>query len=176
MLALGAAGKAAAKPPVVRPPGGQNEDEFFTKCIKCSRCITACTENVIVPAQLRDGLFNLRTPVMDFRNGYCDFCKKCIDVCPTGALVSFAEETVQIGVAKLTDTCIALRTGGCTKCYEECTYEAITMSGETPVINPEACTGCGICVMVCPAHTLQSFNTESKTRGVVILTPEEAEL
>ncbi len=168
LLALGAVGSAHSETRLVRPPGGQDERDFFSKCIKCNRCISVCPENSIVPAQLKDGFFNMRTPVMSFQQGYCDFCKKCIEVCPTGALADFAEETCKIGVAHLTDSCIALRTAGCTKCHEECPYDAIGLDAKgSPVIDEEPCTGCGMCVKVCPAHTLQSFATGAE-RGIVV--------
>ncbi|MCD8339617.1 MAG: 4Fe-4S dicluster domain-containing protein [Burkholderiales bacterium] len=169
LLALGAARTAVAEPTRVRPPGGQDEDDFTAKCIKCSRCVTVCPQSVIVPSQLSEGFFNMRTPVMKFVKGYCDFCKKCIDVCPTGALQDFPEETTKIGIAKLTDYCIARRTAGCTKCYEECPHDAITLDKKgAPVIDEEPCTGCGLCEQVCPAHTLQSFSSAT-LRGIVIV-------
>ncbi len=175
MLALGAAGAAVKSGRLlIRPPGGQDENMFLSLCIKCDRCRSACPEGVIGVSTIFDGLVSMRTPVMDFRKGYCDFCKKCIDVCPTAALTPFAGRTVKIGVAELTESCIALRTGGCTKCFDACPEFAIRLNAQNvPIIDRQACTGCGLCVKVCPANVLQSYKG-GRERGVVIKTADEA--
>jgi ferredoxin-type protein NapG len=169
MLALGAAGAALkGDKTLIRPPGGQDEAAFLSLCIKCDRCRSVCPEGVIGVSTIFDGLVSMRTPVMDFRKGYCDFCKKCIDVCPTAALKPFSGQSVKIGVAELTESCIALRTGGCTKCFDVCPELAITLNKQNaPIIDREACSGCGLCVKVCPANVLQSYKG-GKERGIVI--------
>ncbi len=40
-------------------------------------------------------------------------------------------------------------------CAEACPFGAITMKDEMPVIDPEKCTGCGVCVNTCPKRVLQ---------------------
>lgn len=50
---------------------------------------------------------------------------------------------------------------GCTRCFEDCPYSAITMQPRTDgqpfeqeaVVNPDLCTACGICVGSCPMST-----------------------
>lgn len=38
-------------------------------------------------------------------------------------------------------------------CIDECPFGAITMSKDSiPVVDPEKCTSCGICVKTCPKH------------------------
>ncbi|MFU0842460.1 MAG: 4Fe-4S binding protein [Burkholderia sp.] len=161
MLALGGAAAAAPRTPLVRPPGALEEKEFLERCIKCDRCRSACHLNGIGVAGIRDGFTEMRTPKMDFRAGWCDFCMACNQVCPTGALkplprLKMEEKPKAIGTAEITRNCIALRSGGCTKCYEACNESAITLNPDNvPVVDPESCTGCGICVLVCPANVLQ---------------------
>jgi H+/Na+-translocating ferredoxin:NAD+ oxidoreductase subunit B len=40
-------------------------------------------------------------------------------------------------------------------CEVACPFHAIHMKDNMPVIDPEACTGCGVCVKTCPKQVLQ---------------------
>jgi len=40
-------------------------------------------------------------------------------------------------------------------CEAACPFDAIHMKDNMPVIDPEACTGCGVCVNTCPKQVLQ---------------------
>ncbi|MBI4964803.1 MAG: Fe-S cluster domain-containing protein [Desulfomonile tiedjei] len=40
-------------------------------------------------------------------------------------------------------------------CEAACPFHAIHMKDNQPVIDPEACTGCGVCVKTCPKAVLQ---------------------
>ncbi len=50
---------------------------------------------------------------------------------------------------------------GCTRCFDDCPFGAITMVPRTdgraydaePVVNPNQCTSCGICAGACPTST-----------------------
>lgn len=169
LLALGAGVRGAkGSGELIRPPGSVGEDEFLARCIRCDRCRSVCHLNVISVAGFSDGLIHVRTPFLDFHLGHCDFCQDCARVCPTHAIEMFDPKTVKVGVAELTERCIALRTGACRLCYDECEYKAITLDARNrPVIHVDKCNGCGLCVKVCPANVLQSFKDGSQ-RGVVI--------
>lgn len=169
LLALGAGVRGAkGSGELIRPPGSVGEDEFLARCIRCDRCRSVCHLNVISVAGFSDGLIHVRTPFLDFYLGHCDFCQDCARVCPTHAIEMFDPKTVKVGVAELTERCIALRTGACRLCYDECEYKAITLDARNrPVIHADKCNGCGLCVKVCPANVLQSFKDGSQ-RGVVI--------
>ena len=158
-LALGAGVRGAkGSGELIRPPGSVGEDEFLARCIRCDRCRSVCHLNVISVAGFPDGLIHVRTPFLDFHLGHCDFCQDCARVCPTHAIEMFDPKTVKVGVAELTERCIALRTGACRLCYDECEYKAITLDARNrPVIHADKCNGCGLCVKVCPANVLQSF-------------------
>lgn len=164
----GAAAKFSVSEDLVRPPGAVEEKLFQSLCIKCNRCLAACPTEVIRMSRLSEGAASLRTPVLDFRRGCCEFCNRCIDVCPTGALKPYEGESIPVGKAEITQHCIALRTGGCTKCFEACEYDAIHLDAQKrPIIDESRCNGCGKCVRACPAHVFQSFS-EGSNLGVVI--------
>ena len=41
---------------------------------------------------------------------------------------------------------------GCGLCIDACAFEAIEMKGDVAAVNPEKCYGCGACVLQCPAE------------------------
>lgn len=167
LFALGAvaSGREAT---LIRPPGSVDETEFLARCLRCDRCRSVCPTGVIGVGSLTDGLAVMRTPVMNFHLGYCDFCRKCAEVCPTGAILDFDSETAKVGLAEVTESCIALRTAACTKCHEACPYDAITLDGANrPVVDRAKCNGCGKCEEVCPANVYQAYKGGA-VRGIVV--------
>lgn len=66
-----------------RPPWSLPEDYFIDYCTRCDQCIDACFDELIVKG--RGGF-----PEMDFKQGGCDFCGDCLDVCKTDALHKIA--------------------------------------------------------------------------------------
>ena len=126
--------------PVVRPPGGQDEDALIGACVHCYRCVEACPYKLIVPSKIENGVFGMRTPRLEFSDNYpgqldamkfCDFCAQanggvplCAQACPSGALdLDSAVQTgnVVLGVAKVdTNLCLAYRGAHCTFCHDAC--------------------------------------------------------
>ncbi len=175
MFGLGAVSNAAPKQSLLRPPGGQDEKVFLSKCIKCDRCRSVCHTSAIGIAPIEAGFIQARTPIMKFHIGSCDFCNKCIEVCPTGALEPFDKQNNKIGMAVLTDVCIALNFGACSLCYSACPYKAIELDEQKrPIINEAKCNGCGVCETICPALMMRSY-VGGKMRGVEIrpISPKE---
>ena len=170
LFVVGGVGKALSGKTLLRPPGGQDEENFMAKCLRCDRCRSVCPTSVIGLANLDHGILAARTPVMKFHLGYCDFCKKCVEVCPTQALKPFEIETAKIGVAVVRkDICIAWNLGGCTVCQDACTYNAITLDEQKrPLVDPRKCNGCGICEKVCPVLALRSY-IGGNVRGIEIM-------
>ena len=89
MLGLGGL-KYVGSQPIVRPPGGQDEERLVSACIRCEKCYEICPRNVIAPAHLEDGVLNMRTPTFDFSANWCDWCADehggtplCVSACPT---------------------------------------------------------------------------------------------
>lgn len=168
LLALGGAGKVlAGESSLLRPPGAQDEDRFLATCLKCNRCQSVCPQNSLSTAVLEDGLLNWRTPAMDYHRGICDFCGKCLEVCPSGAIQEFNEETQAIGTAVIDqERCIAFQMSGCTVCAEACIYGAITLDDHNrPVVDQSKCNGCGRCEYKCPSNSYLSYSGGNK-RGI----------
>ncbi|MGN0078213.1 MAG: 4Fe-4S dicluster domain-containing protein [Coriobacteriales bacterium] len=118
-------------------------------CLHCERCRSICPTGCVSVARFEDGVFNARTPVLDFTRGYCDFCGKCVEVCPTQSLCPFDSSTEKLGCAVLRrELCV-----NCAKCKGCCPYGALGWDDEAqiPVIDPVRCNGCGLCEYICPS-------------------------
>ncbi|WP_102345610.1 4Fe-4S dicluster domain-containing protein [Bacillus sp. Marseille-P3661] len=149
----------------LRPPGAVDEDEFLALCVRCGKCNLACPYDSIKMGKEDFGL-GLGTPYIDARDIPCMLCADfpCVAVCPTEALSGIEKkEDVKMGIAVINEkTCIAYQGMRCEVCYRVCPLidEAIMIKyhlrpGDNthaifaPVINPEKCVGCGICVQRC---------------------------
>jgi ferredoxin-type protein NapG len=195
LLGIGGAAKYAfGTAPLLRPPGGQDEERFLAACIKCDRCRSACPYDTISVASINDGLLNARTPMISFRTGrysrsdkategrfagegrgFCNFCGLCIRSCPTEALRPFDPDTEWIGRAVIDEgLCIAFHNeGGCRKCVDECPFAAIALNDQSrPVIDETKCNGCGVCENICPSNTYRSYQGSNK-RGVNVEQTDE---
>lgn len=140
--------------PIHRPPGAVNESVFLAGCTRCGDCMKACPVGAIVPAPERfRGAGG--TPIVDVHVQACVMCEEapCISACGPGVLRPGLPR--KMGVAWIQpDACLA-RTGTfCTVCAERCPVPgAVSVCDGKPIINPTACTGCGVCYGVCPAPT-----------------------
>ncbi len=170
----------------VRPPGGQDESHLISTCIRCERCVEACPRNALRPSHVESGILGVRTPTVNFDEGWCDFCKeenngmpRCVQFCPTGA-ISLAEnatvKTTVLGKATIIhDWCLAwAKANGCKFCYDACPYAALELDAfGRPVVIRENCNGCGACQSVCVSLTEGSIATGATSRAIVVM-PEEA--
>lgn len=163
---------------LLRPPVVEDEAEFASRCVRCYRCISVCPTGVLAPATLNDGLLAVKTPKIDFHQGYCDFCGKCAEVCPTQAINPGDPKEPgkgRIGYAVVqVDRCLAYSTG-CLECKEACPYGAISLDADSrPVVDKAACNGCGMCEYVCPALVYRTFSGGTR-RGIVVVRNEAQE-
>lgn len=173
MLALGGAVTIMAPEEVLlRPPGAGDETRFLALCTKCDRCRSVCPTSVIAPATLEESLLLARTPKLDFKLGECTFCGECTKVCPTGALAPYVTEEISfdnathrkpnlsIGLAVVNEQrCLAwVDASGCTLCSQLCPYDAISLDEiSRPLVDADACNGCGICEYICPSSQWRSY-------------------
>jgi len=148
-----------------RPPGARAEADFLATCIKCGQCIEACPYDALELAA--GGEKGLGTPSFEPRKVPCYMCPDvpCVGACPSGALVpGTAIEDARMGLAVLSDqeTCLAFKGLRCEVCYRACPMidKAITLDFRPqertgkhayflPVVNSDACTGCGMCEHAC---------------------------
>lgn len=161
----------------IRPPGALGEAAFLSRCITCGACSASCPTNVIASDLGATGVEGLFTPVLNMRRGWCEpSCIRCGEVCPTAALTPLTPESkqavggpaeVRIGTAFLNrGRCLpwAMATP-CIVCEEMCPTspkavwleEAVVRARDgrevvvqRPLIDPELCTGCGLCENRCP--------------------------
>jgi ferredoxin-type protein NapG len=161
--------KARAGELALRPPGALPEDDFLARCIKCGQCSAACPYGTLRIATV-DEPRPTGTPYFEPREVPCYMCPEvpCARACPTGALDRELKiEDAEMGLAVLLDqeTCLAFQGLRCELCYRACPvmgraiaieYRPQERTGKhaffIPVVNSEACTGCGSCERVCPTE------------------------
>ena len=139
---------------VHRPPHAVPEPEFIAGCTRCDACIEACEPLALFRAPESEGLL-AGTPLIDASGQPCLMCEDmpCVPACEAGVLRMDAP--VAMGLAIIDpNNCLAYHGTVCTACVERCPVEDVmTMEAGRPKIDSETCTGCGVCLYVCPAPT-----------------------
>jgi len=137
-----------------RPPGAVAEGQFLASCTRCGDCVTACPPNAIQWAPPASGEQRAGTPYIDPIRQPCVMCTDtpCITACDPGVL---RMELPHVMADARIDTTACLPWNGqpCSLCIDQCPVAGAIDVDESarPTINPTACTGCGVCVQVCPA-------------------------
>lgn len=174
-IVWGAAVKTAraAVPRRLRPPGAIDRARFTGVCIRCGNCMRACPTGIIRPQISGDGVSGLLAPTLSFERDYClEDCTRCMDVCPSGALVRLAaaqKVRQPIGVPRVDmDVCLLGDDQECAVCRSRCPYGAITarFSKATYTLTPEIdlakCPGCGACEAACPTKPVKAIVVEPR--------------
>ncbi|HHF3693440.1 TPA: ferredoxin-type protein NapF [Haemophilus influenzae] len=135
----------------VRPPWSVENSIFVAQCTRCGDCLSVCETNILVKG---DAGF----PEVCFDNGECTFCGKCVDACKQPIFYPRDQlpwsHKIDIGVA-----CLTLHRIECRTCQDNCPANAIRfklqMGGVAqPLVNFDACNGCGACVQGCPVNAI----------------------
>jgi len=139
-----------------RPPGALPELGFLAACTRCGACIDVCPVHAILKAAPSAGLA-AGTPYLEPTVQACVVCEEmpCAKSCPTGALVVPADGWASIRMGRLEldpGRCITFQGSSCGVCARACPVGeralALDAAGR-PVLKPEGCVGCGVCVTAC---------------------------
>mgnify|MGYP002725874556 CR=1 FL=1 len=146
------AGAFRSRPESIRPPWAVEEALFLDLCARCDDCIRLCPEKIV---NRGSGGF----PVIQFQRGECTFCGDCLTACKEGALRKESVDQAPWNlIAVIGAGCLPHKGVVCHSCREACEPRAITlrlapMGVGMPEIGGD-CTGCGACVQVCPARSI----------------------
>ncbi|MDD9967080.1 MAG: 4Fe-4S dicluster domain-containing protein [Myxococcales bacterium] len=143
----------------LRPPGALPEEAFLKQCVRCMKCGNACPNGCIEFHDLKAGLALAFTPFIKPRTRACILCGECGKACPTGALKAFENtreswlQNVAMGVARVNKAmCYSYHGRTCGACYQACPLAGTAIKigiFETPIMQPQACVGCGLCEQAC---------------------------
>ena len=139
----------------LRPPGAFDEALFLDLCKGCKACVSACPRRAIKLAG-SDYPEISGTPIIIPRESPCVLCRdlSCAKACKKGVLLQVKNSNdVKMGLAEINSRNCPAWSGGsnCQLCYIKCPLfdSAIYLDDQRPVVNPDVCTGCGVCEHAC---------------------------
>jgi len=141
--------KRGFKTSFIYPPYYRDKKDFI-KCNKCESkdCLIVCNEKIIKIIENR--------PTLNFNNSGCTFCDECAINCKYGVLkIEYKKNKIAQMIIN-PNKCIAWNKTICFSCYDICEENAIIYKGMfNPVIDLDKCTGCGFCISVCVANSIE---------------------
>ncbi len=143
----------------IRPPGALPEALFLDTCTRCTDCIEACPYDSIRRLGPEFGPDD-GTPAIIPTESPCYLCEgmPCIAACQPKALVQLPLSDFNMGLAVLDGPRCYLSQGQpCDYCLTRCPLgsDAIKPGPDAiPIVDQDGCSGCGVCVYLCPADAL----------------------
>jgi len=148
----------------IKPPSSLADEEYLLTCVRCGNCVGACPTGILYQ-QTEVNLMAFLAPAVDFSESYClPDCKRCGDVCPSGALTKFSLEEKKdliMAIASVDyENCLLYKQKECNQCKQYCAYDAVSYELQPSLMNPipvfdkEKCVGCAACKIVCPANVI----------------------
>jgi ferredoxin-type protein NapF len=140
--------------PLGPPPPWHRGWSLQDACQGCTHpCVSACEEGIIRLHPADHALSG--TPYLDFGDAGCTFCQACVTACPLQIEITAADRP-RIGTAFLNqEVCIAWNDVICMACQGHCDYQAISTEYQRRArVDTDRCTGCGMCVSICPVGAL----------------------
>lgn len=171
----------------VCPPGAGSVDRYLSRCTACHLCVSACPTQVLRPALLEYGFAGYLRPRLDYTRSFCNFdCRRCGEVCPTGAIALLAlpeKQVTRVGRAVLTrELCVVEKDGtDCAACSEHCPTKAVHTvpfrgNLRLPEVRDELCIGCGACEFACPVVPKKAILVTGRRRHERAEKVDEAKL
>ena len=143
----------------IRPPFAVDEMDFFLDCTRCDACIEACAPGVLFKLPPSHGPRAAGTPAMDLLVRGCHLCEDwpCVKACEPGVLKlpegdeDSAPPRPKLARVHIDPTaCLPYLGPECGACRDSCPVPgALLWRGTKPVIDAEACVGCGLCREAC---------------------------
>ena len=176
-----------------RPPWAVPEQYFVDFCTRCDRCIEACFDELIIRGRGGYPQMDFNRGGCDFCEDCLNVCDAgALKKLPLSgdlpannnnsnnreALSESADEARSesflppwhIKASIDLNNCLSMNATICRSCGESCDDEAIKFNLKLggiaePVLNTEACTGCGACLSVCPVQAVK-LNAVSINKAV----------
>ena len=128
-------------------------------CLGLGDCVVSCKFDAI--------FINPETLLPEVDENKCTSCGACVKACPKLIIElrkkgpashriivnCINEDKGAVNKKACSVACI-----GCSKCFKECAFDAITMKTNLAYIDAEKCTLCGKCVNVCPTAAIVEIN------------------
>src|SRR5690554_3812425 len=134
----------------LRPPWGI-ETTILSACTGCGDCARVFPSHII---EIGAGGY----PEIWLGKGECTFCGRCAEAC-RAPVFDLARPAFQHKVA-IGDRCLSRSGIECRSCQDACPENAIHFrprlgSSAEPVLQVDLCTGCGACLVQCPANAIE---------------------